>query len=196
MVAIASMLNSASTLMTMDVVKQLNPQLTDAQVVRIGRASTIGMLVIAVAWATELPMFPSLWQYLQAVLAYAVPPVVAVFLLGMFWRGANADGAAAAMLFGSLGGLSLFAVNVLLGWTHFHFLYAAPILTLLDGAILIVVSRMRGASPAVSSEVSLWRIDFSGAERGRLGLTPWWQDFRFQAAVLLALTAAVVIAFR
>jgi SSS family solute:Na+ symporter len=195
MVAIASMLNSASTLMTMDVVKQLSPQLSDAQVVRIGRASTVGMLFIAVAWATELPMFPSLWQYLQAVLAYAVPPVVAVFLLGMFWRGANADGAAATMLYGSLAGLALFAVNVPLGWTHFHFLYAAPILTLFDCAILFGVSRMRGASPAVSSEVSLWRFDFSGADRRRLNVTPLWQDFRFQAAVLLALTAALVIAF-
>src|ERR1700729_265090 len=49
MVSIASMLNSASTLITMDVVKQLKPNLSDHQVVRIGRVSTVALLLIAVA---------------------------------------------------------------------------------------------------------------------------------------------------
>src|SRR5277367_843697 len=124
MVSIASMLNSASTLITMDVVKQLKPNLSDAQIVRIGRVSTVGILVVAVAWAPQLQLFPSLWQYLQGVLAYVVPPVVAVFLAGMFWRGANADGAAAAMIAGSVCGFILFLLNVVLGWVHIHFLYA------------------------------------------------------------------------
>jgi hypothetical protein len=33
-------------------------------------------------------------------------------------------------------------------------------------------------------------------EQLRLKLVPLWQDYRFQAAALLALTAALVIAFR
>jgi SSS family solute:Na+ symporter len=195
MVSIASMLNSASTLITMDVIKQLRPTLSDSQVVRIGRISTLGILVVAVAWAPQLQLFPSLWQYLQAVLAYAVPPVVALFLLGMFWRGASADGAAAAMLFGSLGGFILFMMNVVLHFTHFHFLYAAPILTLFDAAILVAVS-LRTGPPSGSAGAAVWRFDFGRAERLRLKPVPLWQDYRFQAAALLAITAAVVIAFR
>jgi SSS family solute:Na+ symporter len=77
MVSMASMLNSASTLITMDVIKQFKPSLTDPQVVRIGRVTTTALFMVAVAWAPQLELFPSLWQYLQAVLAYAVPPVVA-----------------------------------------------------------------------------------------------------------------------
>ncbi len=196
MVSIASMLNSASTLITMDVIKQLKPGLTDSQVVRVGRASTVALLVVAVAWAPQLQLFGSLWQYLQAVLAYAVPPVVALFLVGMFWRGANADGAAATMLLGSLCGLALFLINVVLGWTHFHFLYAAPILTALDAAILIGVSRHSRDRYAPGSGTALWKFDFGRAERLRLALVPLWQDYRLQAAALLAITAAIVIAFR
>jgi SSS family solute:Na+ symporter len=196
MVSIASMLNSASTLLTMDVIKQLKPGLTDSQTVRIGRASTVALLVVAVAWAPQLQLFGSLWQYLQAVLAYAVPPVVALFLVGMFWRGANADGAAATMLLGTLCGLALFLVNVVFGWTHFHFLYAAPILTALDASILIGVSRYRRGTSAASGGIALWKFDFSRAEQLRLKRLPLWQDYRFLAAALLALTAAVVIAFR
>jgi solute:Na+ symporter, SSS family len=195
MVAIASMLNSASTLITMDVIRQIRPDMSGSQVVRVGRLSTVALLVVAVAWAPQLQLFPSLWQYLQAVLAYAVPPVVALFLTGMFWRGANADGAAATMIVGSLAGFALFMINVVLGWTHFHFLYAAPILTVFDTAILIGVSLSRPA-PAASEHAATWTIDFSRALHLRLKLVPLWQDYRLQAAVLLALTAAVVIAFR
>jgi len=194
MVSIASMLNSASTLITMDVIKQFKLSLSDAEIVRIGRVSTAALLVVAVAWAPQLQLFPSLWQYLQAVLAYAVPPVVALFLVGMFWRGANADGAAATMCLGSLFGFALFMVNVVLRWTHFHFLYAAPILTVLDAAILVSVSLLNPAPAPI--HVSMWKLDFSRAEQLRLKLLPLWQDYRFQAAALLALMAAVVISFR
>jgi SSS family solute:Na+ symporter len=85
---------------------------------------------------------------------------------------------------------------VVLGWTHFHFLYAAPILTVLDAAILVGVSLRHPAPAEASIGISMWRIDFSRAERLRLKLLPLWQDYRFQAAALLALTAAIVIAFR
>jgi solute:Na+ symporter, SSS family len=196
MVSIASMLNSASTLITMDVIKQLRPGLSDDDVVRVGRWSTAALLLIAVAWAPQLQLFPSLWQYLQAVLAYAVPPVVALFVLGLFWRGATADGAAATMLLGSLCGFVLFLVNVPLRWTHFHFLYAAPILTLIDVLILVSVSLRKPVPLAGSSEATMWQLGFSRAEQLRLRFVPLWQDYRFQAAALLALTAGVVIIFR
>ncbi len=130
------------------------------------------------------------------MLAYAVPPVVAVFLLGMFWRGANADGAAAAMRWGSVLGFALFLVNVVFQWTHFHFLYAAPILTLLDSAILAAVSLQRPERVSVVSEATMWTLGFSRSERVRLRNTPFWQDYRIHAAVLLVLTAAIVIIFR
>jgi SSS family solute:Na+ symporter len=196
MVSIASLLNSASTLITMDVVKQFRPDLSDSSVVRVGRLSTAALLLVAVAWAPQLQLFPSLWQYLQAVLAYAVPPVVASFVLGMFWRGATADGAAAAMLFGALCGVALFLVNVIFHWTHFHFLYAAPILTVIDAGILVAVSLRKPVPIGASSVATMWQIGFSRAEQVRLRLVPLWQDYRFQAAALLALTAGIVILFR
>jgi solute:Na+ symporter, SSS family len=196
MVSIASMLNSASTLMTLDVIRQFNPSLSDSQVVRTGRMSTAALLIIAVAWAPQLQLFPSLWQYLQAVLAYAVPPVVAVFLLGMFWRGANANGAAATLLWGSLCGFGLFLINVVFRWTHFHFLYAAPILAIIDAALMVGVSRLRPLPSQASHEATMWKMDYARAEHLRLKLLPLWQDYRFQGAILLALTAVVVWAFR
>ncbi|HEX4242786.1 MAG TPA: sodium/solute symporter [Steroidobacteraceae bacterium] len=208
MVSIASMLNSASTLMTMDVVRQLHPRLSDAQVVRIGRLMTALLLVIAIAWAPELQRFTSLWQYLQGALAYAVPPVVALFVLGLFWRGAEANGAAAAMVLGSAAGLALFLINGVFGWTHIHFLYVAPILTVFDVSVLVVVSRFHRAARSAATRADAGSVDAARAAAaiGWHGAPPelsaapvrrpLWQDYRMQAAVLVALTAAIVIAFR
>jgi len=195
-VSIASLLNSASTLITMDVVRHFRPGLSDDRIVRIGRISTALLLVVAVIWAPQLQQFPSLWQYLQAVLAYVVPPVVAIFVVGMFWRGANSDGAAATLIIGSLCGGGMFLVNGVMHWTHLHFLYAAPILTLIDVLILIGVSARSNTAQrasqmdAMSVQVA-WRI-----ERADATARPFWQNYRWQAAGLLLLTAAVVIAFR
>jgi SSS family solute:Na+ symporter len=196
MVSIASMLNSASTLITMDVVKQFRPLLSDVQVVRIGKVSTAVLFIIAIAWAPQLQLFPSLWQYLQAVLSYAVPPIVAVFLAGMFWRGANAAGAAATMRWGSIAGFALFLINVVFGWTHLHFLYVAPILTALDTLILLAVSTASKVEISASSAATMWTSEFSKLEHLRLRLTPAWQDYRIQSSVLLILTAIVVYWFR
>jgi len=195
-VSISSMLNSASTLITMDVIKQFRPLLSDAQVVRIGKLSTAVLFMVAIAWAPQLQLFPSLWQYLQAVLSYAVPPIVAVFLAGMFWRGANADGAAAAMRWGSIAGLAFFMVNVVFGWTDLHFLYVAPILTVLDLGLIIGVSKASKVELSASSAATMWTRDFSKSEHLRLQRTPAWQDYRIQSAVLLILTGIIVYLFR
>jgi hypothetical protein len=42
----------------------------------------------------------------------------------------------------------------------------------------------------------MWTLDFSRAEQLRLRPTPFWRDYRIQAALLLVLTAAIVFIFR
>jgi solute:Na+ symporter, SSS family len=196
MVACASMFNSASSLITMDVIKVLKPTLTDRQLVRAGRLSTAGLMVFAVAWAPQLHWFASLWQYLQAVLAYTVPPVVAVFVVGLFWKGATANGAAAALRIGFLVGLALFLINVVLHWTHLHFLYAAPLLLIVDMLILVGFSLRRPEAPSAGRSAVMWQPGVWRTERLGLIAKPRWRDYRYQAAALLALTAGIVIAFR
>jgi len=195
MASVASTLNSASALITMDIIRRTAPSLSDPQVVRIGRLSTAGLLVVALLWAPQLESFRSLWQYLQAMLAYAVPPVVALFLGGLFWRGANAAGAAATLLGGTACGIALFFANVVFHWLHLHFLYVAPILLLIDLSILVAVSLRTGGATA-SGESLVWTIRYFRSENELLRTLPLWRNYRVQAALLLALTACVVVVFR
>src|SRR5207302_10622426 len=101
MASVASTLNSTSALITMDIIRRIAPMLSDRKVVRIGRLCTAVLLLVAMLWAPQLEHFPSLWQYLQAMLAYAVPPIVALFVVGLFWPGASVAGASATVRGGS-----------------------------------------------------------------------------------------------
>ena len=95
MSSIDSALNSASTLVTMDYVKKMRPQTTFVQLMWIGRAVTFVFMLAAAAWAPQIVKFPTLWQYLQSALSHIVPPIAALFFMGVFWRRANAHGAVA-----------------------------------------------------------------------------------------------------
>jgi SSS family solute:Na+ symporter len=61
MVSIASMLNSASTLITMDVVRPLAPALNDRRIVHVGQWCTVALLAAAVAWAPQLQLCLPSW---------------------------------------------------------------------------------------------------------------------------------------
>jgi SSS family solute:Na+ symporter len=195
MASVASTLNSASALITMDIIRRTAPSLSDLQVVRGGRLCTAGLLLIALIWATQLESFHSLWHYLQAVLAYAVPPMVALFVGGLFWRGANAFGASATLLLGTACGIALFLANVVFHWVHLHFLYVAPILLLLDLSVLIAASWWAGCAQRKGQSL-IWTLNHFRTESEHLRAVPLWRNYRVQAAVLLALTAYVVVAFR
>jgi SSS family solute:Na+ symporter len=196
MAAVASTLNSAAAIITMDVVKRLAPGLAENQIVRIGRRSMAVLLLVAVLWAPQLQHFGTLWQYLQAMLAYAVPPIVALVLTGIFWRGANAAGAAATLVLGTACGIGLFAANVPLHLLHLHFLYVAPLLLALDTGILIAVSWWNRAPVSVATSQLVWTPAHYREETQRLRPVALWRNYRAQALGLLVLTAVIVVAFR
>ena len=196
MAAVASTLNSASTIITMDVVKRIAPGLPEDRIVHIGRRSMAVLLLVAVLWAPQLPRFGTLWQYLQAMLAYAVPPIVALVLAGTFWRGANAAGAAATLLLGTTCGIALFVANVPLHLLHLHFLYVAPLLLAVDTLILVVASWWSRTPASAIASALVWTPAHYSAETERLRAVAPWRNYRVQAVALLILTAIVVIIFR
>ena len=195
MASVASTLNSASALITMDIVRRTAPALAPGRAVRIGRITTAALLLVALLWAPQLEHFPSLWQYLQAMLAYAAPPIVALFVVGLFWRGASAAGASATLLAGTACGIGLFLANVVFHWLHLHFLYAAPVLLVIDVIILVGVSLASGQRAQPPADV-IWTTAYFRAESERLRSAPLWRNYRLQGALLLVLTACLVFAFR
>ncbi len=92
--SLASMLNSTSTIFTMDIYRPyINKNATDKQTVNIGRISAAVALVIAVIMAPLLGNIPQMFQYIQEYTGLVSPGILAVFLMGLFWKKATNKGA-------------------------------------------------------------------------------------------------------
>jgi SSS family solute:Na+ symporter len=187
--SLEAILHSASTLFTMDFVQTVRPDLSTQRLARWGRAATLVFMVFAVLWTPQISRFPTLWQYLQSILSYLTPPVVAVFLLGLFWRRANAAGALAGIAVGVPLGVVGWGVVEWLGLIELQFLYAATVMFVTGLALVVGVSLLTPAPPAREVERHLWRRQDAEVPAGR----PWKKDYRLQAVLLLLLTLAVVV---
>ncbi len=196
MSSIASTFNSASTLFTMDFVRPARPDLSNVALVRIGRLATLVFAIAAVAWAPQIQHFGSLWAYLQAILAYAAPPIVALYVVGVFWPRANGAGATAAILTGFVVGLSAFVAIAMMHLFTLHFLYVAPLLFLLSAAVLVGVSLATPADPPSKTEGLIWTPAVYRAETAALALKPAWTNYRYLGLALMAATAVIVWRFR
>ncbi|MEI6419051.1 MAG: sodium:solute symporter [Sphingomonadales bacterium] len=196
MSATASTFNSAATLFTMDFARVWWPGLEGAALVRVGRLATLGFLAVAVAVAPQIEHFGSVWQYIQGGLSYTAPPIVAVFLFGLFWPRANARGAAWAIAAGLALGVVLFWQINVAGTLKLHFLYVAPIL-LLVASVALVAGTLTGAPPPkAKTDGLIWNPRFFTAETADLAGVPFWANYRWLSVVLLLATGLVVWSFR
>ena len=184
------MFNSCSTLITRDVFLVLRPAATEAQQVRVGRWATLVLVGFGLLWIPMMKLVSGqLYQYLQSVQAYISPPVAAVFLLGIAWRGASSAGAIAALATGFvLGGLRLAAElskeslsGVARGYAEVNFLHFAVLLFAVCALVLVVVSRLTRAP----GDAALEGLTFATTPTEREA-TPWRRlDGRLTLVLLL-----------
>ncbi len=95
--SLSSMVNSASTIFTLDIYKpllrQATTEITETHLVRVGKISAAVALVIGIIVAPLLGNLDQAFQYIQEYTGFISPGVVAVFLLGMFWKRTTAQAA-------------------------------------------------------------------------------------------------------
>ena len=85
--SLASMLNSTSTIFTMDIYKQyINKTASDKTTVNVGRISAAVALLIAVIMAPLLGGIDQAFQFIQEWTGVVSPGILAVFILGLFWK--------------------------------------------------------------------------------------------------------------
>ena len=85
--SLASMLNSTSTIFTMDIYKEyINKNADDKTTVRVGRITAAVALIIAALIAPMLGGLDQIFQYIQEYTGMVSPGILAVFLLGLFWK--------------------------------------------------------------------------------------------------------------
>jgi SSS family solute:Na+ symporter len=111
MSSLAGVFNASSTLFTMDFYSRLKPNVTQHQLVWMGRVATAVMVLIGLFWIPVIQGGKGLYDYLQGVQAYLAPPIFVVFFMGVFNKRLNAKGCLAALLTGFALGLFRLAVD-------------------------------------------------------------------------------------
>jgi SSS family solute:Na+ symporter len=114
MSSLSGMFNSTSTLLTIDIFKQLRPGADERTLVNFGRLATGAIVLLGLAWIPFIGLLSDerMYVYLQSVQAYISPPIAACFLFGIFWNRVNGKGAVASLLTGLVLGAFRFVVEI------------------------------------------------------------------------------------
>jgi SSS family solute:Na+ symporter len=177
--SLASMMNSISTIFTMDIYKSMRADRSEEHYVRVGRITAFVSIVIAVLLAKPLlGSLESAFQTLQEYTGYIAPGVVAVFLMGMFWK-KTTSAAAMAMLIVSI------VANIALkfGMADLAFVIRIWLVFMTCIAVGVVVSLFSAAAND-TNEIPLSDISFATKT-----------NFKVMAAIVVAVLIALYAVF-
>ena len=138
--SLASMLNSTSTIFTMDIYKEyFNKNASDKTTVNVGRLSAAIALIIAVIVAPLLGGIDQAFQFIQEYTGIVSPGILAVFILGLFWKKTTNN----AAIWGAIAsipialGLKFLPIPGLEPWMH-----QMGITALLTMVIIVLISNI------------------------------------------------------
>lgn len=151
MSSLASVFNSSSTLVTLDIYKKFKPNSSEKELVFVGQVSTAILVVLGLLsiQLIEGGFFGgTLFVKIQAIQGLISPPIAAVFLLGIFNKRVNNQGALASLGVGFVLGMMRFFLlifepqegTILHLLVSINFLHYAAYLFLVCTVVLIGVS--------------------------------------------------------
>ncbi len=180
MSSLASVFNSAATLIANDLYKPRNAKLIDSELVLVGRLSTTFIVFLTIALIPLLRMVNTqIYIYLQHMQAYISPPIASVFLIGIFWKKATGKAAFWSLVSGGIIGLIRIAITfldssvieknyILLKINNINYLHFAIILFFISSSIMVLISiydrkslTSRNFSQEVMFEKEDLRLSFS-----------------------------------
>jgi len=203
MSSVDSTLNSASTLVIIDFVKPNNPDLPDSTIINYGRITTVVLMLVAAFWAPNIAHFEGLWSYLQKMFSILVPPVAAIFLIGVFYKRGNGDGAFWTLVIGTILGALLFLLTDSAPWEaimgegtekilNFHYTTNVGIMVAISSLLFVGISNMTPAPDYKRIEALTFKKEL--INDGMEGL-PWYQDYRFHILLLVLLMGYILVMF-
>ena len=141
--SLAGKANSISTIFSLDIYKKyFNAEASEKKLVRTGRWAVIVCMLIAALVAPSLRSLDQAYQFIQEYVGFFSPGVLAIFLLGMFWKRTTA----AAALAGAVITIPVSTIlKFLPGWTGGAF-PDYPFLDRMTITFFIVVAVMVGMS--------------------------------------------------
>ena len=90
MSTIDSLINSCSTIMTIDFYKRYwNKSASERSMIRFGRISSSAILIVGILWAPVVASWESIFAYFQECWFFMAVPIVVVFFYALLWKRYN-----------------------------------------------------------------------------------------------------------
>lgn len=181
--SLAGKANSISTIFSLDIYKKMiKPDASEKQMVNMGRWSVILSITIAAMVAPALRSLDQAYQFIQEYVGFLSPGVLAIFLLGLFWKRTTSG----AALFGTILTIPLSAtLKFLPDWTGGFF----PVYPFLDRMFItfwVVLFLMIIIS--LCTPMSVKRKEILPFERSMLDVRP---TFVIGSILILGILAAL-----
>jgi SSS family solute:Na+ symporter len=168
MASLASKFNASATLFTMDFYQKWHPKASGPTQVIVGRIATGVIVLVGILWIPVMKSLgKNLYEYLQSVQGYMSPAIVILFIAGIFWKRATAQGAFWSFLVGAFGGFLRLGLDLVIGrpitdglvsaeqmqakygilysLQNIHWLYYAEFLLMTCAVLMIVISMLTKA---------------------------------------------------
>ncbi|QDU09929.1 sodium:solute symporter [Gimesia aquarii] len=196
MSTIAGALNSTATLISIDVVKKLKPDTSDAKLVVAGRITAIVVMILAIGWSTMGSKFESIFSGLNSMIACLAPPITVVFIWGVLCPRGTAKASLVTLIAGSVLGALTFALDfgfgLITGDLGIPFMLQAWWLFVICSMIFVAVSLMTPPPENDQIEMMCWKHPLKEIIFRRLsGVT----DPRLIALLLTLIMSCIYITF-
>jgi SSS family solute:Na+ symporter len=178
--SLAGKANSIATIFTLDLYnKYMNKNASEDGQVRVGRYTILISMAIAVLVAPQLQKLEQGFQFIQEFTGLISPGVVAIFLLGFFWKRATANAALVAAL-----------ATIPMGLLFKKWMPEVPFLNQMGYVFLILVGVMVAISlvdPKSKNNPKAMEVDTSMFKTS--------QPFAIGALLIVGILAALYIVF-
>ena len=186
-------LNSAATLVAYDLFKRYRPGLSDHQLVRIGKITTVVGAILAIVASPLFGHYTTIFQGINKLISYVAPPITAVFLLGVFWKRASSTSALITLVAGMVLGFVMFYLD----WNnlyHGDFMLTAFWLLLACMLIMVVTTFLFPEPLKPGAEALIWNNwrEPLQSNAGGFGLA----DYRMASLLILAVFVSLYFIFR
>lgn len=191
MSTVSAALNSCSSLVSLDIIKRVNKDVTESAQIYYGRITAVVVMILAILWSTQAARFDSIFQAINDIGTAIAPPISAVFLLGVFYRRGTKDAAYYTLLIGFILGIALFLLDFepvsgqkfISHGLGIPFLMRGWWLFCISVVLFVIISQFTSPPEQAQVEATTWNTPLSFLAGSFRGVS----DVRFMAGALLAL---------
>lgn len=197
---LSSMINSTSTILTMDLYKRLvRPDSSDRTLVAVGRWSGAVIMALGILIALYFSTtHRSLFVLIQEGFAYIAPPFAVVFTTGLLWRRANGTAALTTIIVG-------FAFTIFLQFYLFqnvaflapyaNYLHRAFISWIFCMIVMIGTSLLTKAPAPEKVDGIIWSPRYAALPRKEQLRYSGWRDLRLWWLIFIGIVLSIYCFF-